>query len=178
MSAENDASIVHADREKLTLLAALGFVMAGMGVALVRYFPRDAALSFCGWLLLAGSAPAALLPLRRCLAGRRLRVAADRIEVVERAARVVGRIPFDNVASVETWTRGEQSAVVITVRDPARGDTWWPGGALLRRVSRGLFDYDFCIEPSYELRGAAISHMIVARLERHRGGGTAPSETG
>jgi hypothetical protein len=176
--AEDDASIVGADREKLALLAALGFAIAGAGIALFTYFPRDAALSFCGWLLLVSGALAALIPLRRCLAGRRLRVAADCVEVVERAARVVGRIPFDNVASVETWTRGEQSAVVITVRDPARGDTWWPGGALLRRVSRSLFDYDFCIEPSYQLEGRAISLMIAARIERHRNGGTAPSQKG
>jgi hypothetical protein len=155
---------------------ALGVWFVGWSETLAESTPRflreigaaRATVIITGWASILFFGGGAILLVRRISRGRRLAIAADRVLMVEGADRVIGEIPFDNIARVDVTEAGipgaRQSFVAFWVIAPDRPDTRWPGGERLRTMNRGMFGFDYAIETGYVEPPCAILDRITRRM--------------
>jgi len=102
---------------------------------------------------------------------KRLRIAADRIQLVQGEAEVIGDIPYDNVAKI-TAERIGRSGLKALVRlvDPGRKDWSWPQPPGFRELLHSSYGYDVVLLHEIGWRDSAdvICDKIQERLDRWR----------
>ncbi len=173
---EGEAFVVPISRVRVVGTIAVAALLGALGIAAFRYGQRLplgnlwVRSALAGGGLLAGMTTL-LVPfgVLRLLRRRRLIVGPDRLRLVERADRVVGEVPFDNIADVRVVEIGAgvtSLGIVLARRD--RGDTFWPLGLSRHQRAAHVGGHDFGLDAGYVLAPEAIRDEVVARLQRWR----------
>lgn len=121
---------------------AVGFFMWERADWFVRTI-LAASIVFFGWC-------ATTIGLR-LLSRLRIEVGMEGLSAIAWRDRVVGRVPWDNVAEIELFRYRGHQFVAIDLQDPSRRGTFWYGPSLFRTLNRVWFQRDLFIEPSYEV---------------------------
>lgn len=152
------------------LLSVAGFAVFALALLApdAWLLPTDHPLGrrLVGLLGVAVTAYTAYAAVRPWLEGRRLVLGAECLRLIE-AGRVVGQVPYDNIARLSVDRVGRALAVLVVLHDAQRPDTWWeapPGfhGYLKRARGCDLYLVWFSVPPE-TLREKLLARCSSAR---------------
>jgi hypothetical protein len=177
-----DGAIYHLSRTKYAkwALAAFGGLLLG-AVLLYAYFHGIGRKGYLVPGLLLVGVNAILFPTYvRCLfSDERLILGPDRLQLVKGKDRVVGQVPFENVAVVALNKADDLKSLGLDLHDLKRTDTFWPTGLASTPDRREAGGHDVTLGGDLQVTARALLKEINHRVEAFRSANpTAAAATG